>query len=198
MGLWVAVTGPDGQEFERLPPPGPDGGIAWNYGASAGVSISTRGTIYPYQPDFELINQLYRSKRVSEYDSVDLKPGESFASIPFQLRPYRIVATSVNSGESITDGTARVNVENPPAFPLPPEGFSLLDRYPLSRAGTYKIRAGYRADLRIHPVFARWERMPSLLAAILWKLGVRPPAFEMPHKREVRLVVSPITVTVIN
>lgn len=197
MGLWVAVSGQMNRPIDREDPPGPDGGIAWNYAGNQGVNVSTQGTIYPYQPNFELIDQLYRSKRIDEFSFANLRPGDSFASVPFRLRPYRIVATSVNSDAGITDGTARVNVNDPPSFPLPPEGFSLLDRYSFKQPGTYEIKAGYRANLRILPIFQHWERAPSWLKPILWKLGVKPPHIGKPNEREVNLVAPPITITVI-
>lgn len=190
--LWVTVTGPDGQEIERLPVPRPDGGIAWDYAGATGVDISTEGTIHPYQPNFGLIKQLRDSGKLKGY--VSLNPGETFETIAPVLKPYRIVATSVQTEDGgIADGYRWVPVENPPMFPTPPEGFNILDRYKLTRPGRYSITAGFRGKVVIYPIFARWENHSPWLDWFFW--GSHPPLVDSQH-REVNLVAPPITIEV--
>lgn len=156
-GIWVTVAGPDGKEIERRPIPFPDGGISWNYGDKSGVDISTKGTIYPYQPNFELVEKLTAAKKLNDY-FLNLAPGETFESISPIVRPYRKVAWSFTSEDGgIGDGYRLIPVENPPKFPDPPAGFNILDRYEFKRPGRYTVTGGFDATLRVYPRFERYE-----------------------------------------
>lgn len=197
MGLWVTVTDQAGQEVERRPIPGPDGGIAWHYGASQGTNVSTQGIIYPYQPDYGLIEELRLSKKMGDTDFIALDPGESFASIPFRLRPYRILAASVKIGDGIGDGTAKIAVKNPPDFPQPPEGYSLLDGYALKRLGHYRVTAGFEAEVRILPVYSRWASAPRWLRPFLRQIGLQPELYRKSDRRKVSIVAPSIPLEVI-
>lgn len=171
--LWVSVQGPDGREVKRLPVPGPDGGIAWNYSGFKGISVATGGAIHPYQPNLEVLERIRRSNRHGTMNIVALAPGEAFETVAPVLRPYRIVASSVRRSDGgLTDGYRQVPVQNPPKFPTPPEGFNILDRYLFSQPGRYTIRAGFVDEIRLYPVYARWEKLPSWLQGLLWR--VRP------------------------
>lgn len=196
--LWITVNGPDGREIDRLPAPGPDGGIAWNYGDSKGVSISTEGIIYPYQPDYEKIIRLYKTGKLNEPRFIYLKPGESFETITSVLRPYRVVATSVRTEDGgLADGYGRVRVENPPAFPAPPDGFIHLDRYRFNRPGRYTISAGFTDKLDVDPIFARWENRSRWLDFFFWPTF--PSSLDTPNsqRREVNLVAPPVILEVV-
>lgn len=197
MFFGVAVTGPDGRKVERLPVPGPDGGIAWNYGESDGVSISTEGTIYPYQPDYEKILRLYKTGKVDELDFVELKPGESFETITSVLRPYRIVATSVRTDDGgVAHGYGRVRAEDSPAFPEPPESFIYLDRYKFNRPGRYSIQARYSQEITLYPVYTRWINRARWLDFLFWP--THPFSLEslVSQQREVNLAAEPVIVEV--
>jgi hypothetical protein len=194
MGLWVAAAGPDGREVERLPIPGPDGGISWNYGNAKGIAISTEGVIYPYQPNFEFIGKLRASKKL-DGDFVDLEPGETFETITPVLRPYRIVATSFRTEDGgIGDGYRWVKVENPPKFPTPPEGFNFLDRYAFARPGRYTIKAGFVDKLHVYRVFSRWENRPRWIKWLFW--DTYPAQKWESEERDVNMVAPPATVEV--
>lgn len=192
--LWVVVRDPDGREIERLAVPGPDGGISWDYGNAKGVAISTNGTIYPYQPNYERIKHLRDSGKLNGSGYVDLEPGESFETISPVLRPYRIVAWSFRTEDGgIGDGYRRVQVENPPKFPTPPEGFNILDRYSFTRPGRYSITAGYRSKIVIYPIFARWENRSAWLDWFFW--GTYPSRLDS-QNRDVSRVAPPVVVEV--
>lgn len=192
--LWVTVTGPDGREIERLPVPRPDGGISWDYAGAKGVEISTEGTIHPYQPNFGLIDHLRDSGKLKEPGYVNLNPGETFGTITPVLRPYRIVATSMRTEDGgIADGYRWVQVENPPKFPTPPEGFNILDRYKLTRPGRYSITGGFRGKIVIYPIFSRWEKRVAWLDLFFW--GTYPSRLDT-RDREVNLIAPPVTIEV--
>jgi hypothetical protein len=194
MGLWVTVTGPNGREIERLPAPGPDGGIAWDYGSSRGVQTSTKGTIHPYHPDFARILQLLDSPMFGGSYFISLMPGETFGTIPPVLQPYRLVATSSRSEDGgIGDGTARAPVENPPKFQVPPNGFNLLDRYALKHPGRYTINAGFLGELAVYPDFPRWHtRAPW----IDWIFPGITPVTWVSEKHQVNLISPPVYIEV--
>lgn len=193
-GLWVTVTGPDGQEIERLPIPGPDGGISWDYGNTKGVSISTKGTIYPYQPNYERIKILRDAGRLKEPGYVNLEPGETFETITSVLRPYRIVAWSFRTEDGgMGDGYRWVQVEKPPRFPEPPAGSNFLDRYEFKKPGRYTISAGFVDKIKLSPVFARWENSSQWLGLIFW--GTYPPSLDSKY-HDVNLVAPPVVIEV--
>lgn len=167
--LWVTVTDPDGREIERLPLPQADGGIAWNYGVAVGVDFSSGGTIHPYQPNNERIRHLSESGVLKGSGYVTLSPGETFETVTPILRPYRIIATSVRDKDGgLGQGYRWDSVENPPAFPTPPEGFNLLDRFEFKKPGRYTIRAGFNGEIGIFPVFTRWENRHRWLDVLFW------------------------------
>lgn len=190
--LRVTVTDPKGVEVERRPLPGPDGGISWDYGSSKGVSISTKGTIYPYQPDFKRIDALSSSQGIKGRAIIGLAPGDSFETFAPILRPYRIVATSIQEEDGgIGHGYRWVPVENPPSFPIPPEGFTLFDRYVFDRPGRYTIRATFVDEIYVYPIYSRWNTLPSWLK--LFFRGAQPVSW-ISKMREVNLVAPPAVI----
>lgn len=192
--LWVSVSGPDGRLVDRLPIPGPDGGISWDYGSTKGVSISTKGTIYPYQPNFKVIDQLRNSKKLREFGSIGLAPGETFETITPILRPYRIVAWSIQGEDGgFGDGYRWVPVENPPRFPMPPERFNFLDRYTFKRPGRYTISAGFVDEVYIYPIYSRWDKLSPWLQSLL--RSAHPETWK-PKARKVNLAASPAFIEV--
>lgn len=194
IGLWVAVTGPDGREVERLPPPRPDGGISWDYGGTKGVDISTQGTIHPYEPNFAFIVQLLNSEKFGGDYFVGLEPGEIFSTVSPILHPHRIVAASFRTEDGgIGDGYRRVHVENPPKYPEPPNGFNLLDRYAFDRPGRYTIKAGFIGKLSAYPVFTRWEQSSHWLDLFFW--GTYPSSLDS-KDIDVNLVAPPVVIEV--
>jgi hypothetical protein len=191
--LWVTISGPDGRKIERLPVPGPDGGISWDYGSAKGVAISTKGTIYPYQPNYERIKNLFDSGRIKEPGYVNLEPGETFETITSVLRPYRIVAWSFRTEDGgMGDGYRRVQVENPPTFQTPHEGFNFLDRYVFAHPGRYTIRAGFAQKISVYPIFARWENRSHWLDFIFW--DTYPEKKWDSQDREVNLLAPQVTI----
>jgi hypothetical protein len=121
-------------------------------------------------------------------------PGETFETIPPVLQPYRLVATSYRSEDGgIGDGTARVPVENPPIFPVPPNGFNLLDRYALKHPGRYTINGGFLGELAVYPDFPRWHTRPPGLDWIF--PGIEPAAWAS-EKRQVNLISPPVSIEV--
>lgn len=198
MFLGVAVIGPDGRKLERLPAPGPDGGIAWDYAGSKGASISTGGIIHPYQPDYEKILRLYKTGKLSEQTFVDLEPGESFETITPVLRPYRIVATSVRTEDGgLAHGHGRVPAENPPAFPTPPEGYIHLDRYKFDRPGRHTILARFSQEITLHPIYTRWNNRMRWTDLFFWP--TYPASLDTLdyQRREVNLAAPPVTIEVV-
>ncbi len=192
--LWVTVADPDGQEIERLPVPGPDGGISWDYGNAKGVAISTEGNIHPYQPNYERIKQLRESGKLKGSGYVDLEPGETFETITPVLRPYRIVAWSFRTEDGgMGDGYRWIQAENPPKFPTPPPGFNKLDRYKFIRPGRYSIAAGFHSEIVIYPIFTRWENRSQWLDWFFW--GTYPSRLDSKH-RDVDLVAQPVVIGV--
>ncbi|MBI2789408.1 MAG: hypothetical protein HYX59_12055 [Elusimicrobia bacterium] len=149
--------------------------------------------VYPYQPDDEKIARLYKSGKLSEWSFVQLSPGESFGTITSVLRPYRIVATSVRTDDGgVADGIARVPVENPPAFPAPPDGFIHLDRYKFDRPGRYSIRARYSDEITLHPVYTRWDNRARWLRFFFWPTHPTSLDVDDSQKRTVTLVAPPL------
>jgi len=192
--LWVSVIGPDGQEVKRHPIPESDGGIAWDYGSTKGVALSTEGTIYPYQPNVKGIEQLWQSRKMGKWSFVSLAPGETLETITPILRPHRIAATSIRSEDGgIGHGYRRLPVENPPKFPSPPEGFNYLDRYSFDRPGTYTIRAGFTDEIYVYPIYSRWDSISPWLQSIF---RTAQPALWKSKAREVNLVASPAIIEV--
>jgi len=193
--LWVTVKDSAGREIERLPLPFPDGGISWDYGSAKGADVSTTGTIYPYQPNFEAIKRLRDSGKLKGSGYVSLDPGEAFETITSVLRPYRILTTSSRTEDGgIMHGYRWMDVENPPKFPTPPEGFIFLDRYKFNRPGRYSITAGYRRKVSVYPVFKRWEDSSHWLDLISW--GTYPSSLNS-TEHEVNLVSPPVFIQVI-
>lgn len=191
----ITIRDASGRELERLPPPGSDGGIAWDFGSAKGVDISTQGTIHPYQPNFELIKQLRDSGKLSKLNYVSLNPGESFESITSLLRPYRIVATSARTEDGgFAHGYRWVRVENPPEFPMPPKGFIFLDRYKFPRPGRYTVTASYRGEVSLYPIFKRWEDRSRWLDLIFW--GTYPSRLNS-KRRNVKVLAPAVSIEVV-
>lgn len=196
-GLSVSIVDKHGDSIKRQPFPRPDGGIAWNYGNTHGVSISKKGTIYPYRADSDALNRLRVSKSMGELPYTSLRPGESISNVPFRLRPYRIVALSASDGDGMTDGVAHEDATDSPAFPPPPEGFALLDRFTFDRQGQYMVKARYSAKVRIYSVYSRWERVSTWITPFLVLIGVRPENRWQAQEREITVTAPPIMLEIL-
>ncbi|MBI2788810.1 MAG: hypothetical protein HYX59_09025 [Elusimicrobia bacterium] len=195
-GLWVSVTGPDGHEIKQLPLPQPDGGARWDFGSAQGQKIFPEGTIHPYRSDEQSYQEARRSGKLDEDWYIVLHPGESFATIPSQLRPYRIVAASSNRSGGFSHGYAWVDADDAPPFPKPPEGFQAFDRYSFDRPGRYSIKFGYDAEPSFMTVKPRWESLPKPVQHWLAKLGLWPDYDLKLDAAKVRLETSPQVIEV--
>lgn len=195
-GLWVAVTDPDGREFKQLDLPRPDGGTRWDFGSAQGQSIFPGGTIHPYRKDQAVYQEAVRSGKLDENWYLVLDPGESFATIPSKLRPYRIVATSSSRGGAFSHGYAWVDADDAPSFPAPPEGFQAFDRYSFKRPGRYSIRFGFIAEPFITIVHPHWEALPESVQKWLAKIGLRPERSRKFWEAKVSLETAPQVVEV--
>lgn len=193
-GLWVSVTGPDGKELPRRPVPAPGGGMPWDNGSARRAQTSTQGTIYPYQPDMDIVKKIRLSKKMEDLDFIALDPGESFVTVPFRLQPYRKSVVSIKTGDAVGDGIAKVPVKDPPPFPQPPDGFSLLDRYVFPNPGLYQVTSGFIGRLQLYSIYGRWEQTPGWLRSIFWEIGIHPKDEWQHQKREVSLVAPPVTI----
>jgi hypothetical protein len=190
-GLWVSVTGPDGHEIKQLPLPQADGGARWDFGSAQGQKIFPEGMIHPYRSDEESYQEARRSGKLDEHWYIELKPEESFATIPSQLRPYRIVAASSNKYGGFSHGYAWVDADDAPPFPKPPEGFQAFDRYSFNRPGRYSIKFGYDAEPAFEDVRPHWESLPKPVQHWLAKLGLRPDYSIKLDAAKVRLEAPP-------
>lgn len=196
-GLWTTVTGPDGRELKRLSTSQADGGVAWDFGSAKGRKIFPGGTIHPYRIDEPIYQQALRSGQLGDNWFIVLKPGETFATIPSRIRPYRIVATSSSEGGGISDGFAWVDADDAPSFPTPPEGFQAFDRYSFKRPGRYSIQFGYVAEPGFMTVLPHWEGLPKPVQKWLGKIGLWPDYGLKFSKTKIRLQTPPQIIEVL-
>lgn len=196
-GLWLTVTGPDGRELQQLPLPPPDGGARWDFGSAQGQKIFSGGAIHPYRKDDAAYQQALRSGKLDGNWFLALDPGETFATIPSKLRPYRIVATSSSRGGGFAHGFAWVDVDDAPPFPAPPQGFQVFDRYAFTRPGRYSIKFGYDAEPAFETVNPHWEALSKPVQNQLAKIGLRPDFGLKIRATKVRLETAPQFVEVL-
>lgn len=196
-GLWVSVTGPDGREHKQSPLPQADGGARWDFGSAKGQKIFTGGTIHPYRADEAVYQEALRSRRLNENFFLRLDPGETFATIPSKLHPYRIVAVSSTRGEGFSHGFAWTDADDAPTFPAPPEGFQAFDRYSFSRPGRYSIRFGYVAEPSFEIVRPHWEALSKSTQKLLAKIGLAPGKSFQIRAATIRLETAPQIIEVL-
>lgn len=196
-GLWVTVIGPNGREFKQLPLPQPDGGARWDFGSAQGQKIFPGGTIHPYREDDAVYQKALRSGKLDGDWYIVLYPGESFATIPSKLRPYRIVATSSTRGGGFSHGYAWVDADDAPSFPAPPEGFQAFDRYSFNRPGRYSMTFGYDAEPNYMTVHPHWEALPKAVQVWLTKIGLHPKYGLKFSKTAIHLKTAPQIIEVL-
>lgn len=196
-GLWISVTAPDGRELERMPKPQADGGVAWDYGSEKGRKISTGGTIHPYRADRTAYERARRSGKLESGEYLVLDPGDSFASIPSKLNPYRIVATSMSKDGAFADGISWIDAADAPSFPEPPEGFQSFDRYTFQRPGRYSLNFGYVAKPSFEIVHPHWDSLSESTRHLLRSFGLQPTSSPAVRTTRISLETPPQVVEVV-
>lgn len=192
LGIWIKVFDHNGKEIPRSIRQTPDGGMAWDFGSAKGSQAFQKGTIHPYQNDRKYVGRLLAEGWKTEDGATTIMPGKSFGTVPSVVAPYRVVSTSVKLPDGgIADGTGLMDVENPAAYPAPPQGFRWLEGYSL-HPGRYTVRSGFSSSFLASPIHPRWERMPNWLKFALEP--ARPRAIiEQP---EVDLTASDVMIEV--
>jgi hypothetical protein len=197
LGLWLSIVGPDGNELKRLPRHPADGGAAWNLGGKKGRAQFDSGAIHPYRFNWDAYKSFLASNILDNNWFLTLKPGQSFSTIPSEVRPYRIVTAVSDIDGGAAHGYGYADVENPPSFPLPPEGFRETDRFDLSRPGRYSIRAGFNGRPSFKKNFPHWESIPQPLARLLSILGLAPDARWVIDELKISIESEPVEFEVV-
>ncbi|UPT74256.1 MAG: hypothetical protein M0D55_00335 [Elusimicrobiota bacterium] len=197
LGLWLSIVGPDGKELKRLPRHPADGGAAWNLGGEKGRVQFQSGTIHPYRFNRASYKTLLASKILDDNWFLTLKPGHSFSTIPSEVRPYRIVTAVSDLDGGSAHGYGYADVENPPFFPLPPEGFRETDRFDLSKPGRYSIRAGFNGRPSFKRLYPHWEAFPVGIKKLLHATRLAPDSQWVINELKVSIETPPVEIEVV-
>lgn len=164
--FWMRLEDSKGKTVRRQPNRTPDGGMAWDFGKAKGSESFATGTVHPYYLDTRKLGEMMDEGRLED-GRTTLLPGESIATIPSVLSPYKLIAKASSlPGGGIADGIGPMPIENSKAFPTPPVGFSWLEGYDLP-PGRYTVRNGYTGGYLTQTSNPRWDRIPSWLKFVL-------------------------------